>query len=491
MLCDDASGRVGGGHRGGWSRGLARRAVAAGVIGLGVGAVGGLSGCTSYTPAGTWWDRRTDTEAALPRATGADLDPIPLAADAWPERTSEGIEEAVARGVGVIRRGELDGTRAEAEVDAGVLSRVREPLGEVTYVGRHGVGIVRAVRVPDRDRPTVPAAGERAGAGRVTEEMLRFVSFSKVADRPQDRRVRRYARWLSMSARANVPGVRMTDARVLASLYEGTGVRIIPPSEEARQAHPHAGVLLHMPGLNSLQYEQPVLDTLSGRGWTIVRVSTPSLWWLQDTRIAVSDEGEIGPAAGRVARLVDDLLAEPAYAAEATLEYLDQTRPDLAGKPLVLLGMSAGALMMPTVAARISDRVSAMVLVGGGANLLDISQRSELTDGGLKLTLAPEMDRRKTLAALSAAYLEQSRLDPYHAAAAVRDVPTLLVLAGMDTIVPADSGRLLWERLGRPERYTFSMGHALMFWSLSSQTQRIVTWVDRVADPKPKWPNSK
>src|SRR5690606_23625006 len=97
-----------------------------------------------------------------------------------------------------------------------------------------------------------------------------------------------------------------------------------------------------------------------------------------------SDE-DVDDAARRIAAAVDEVLAENAYAAEAALEYLDRRRPDLAGLPVAVIGFSAGALAAPTAAARLGERVSGVVLIGGGADIFRISQRNSLTRGGIEL----------------------------------------------------------------------------------------------------------
>jgi pimeloyl-ACP methyl ester carboxylesterase len=145
--------------------------------------------------------------------------------------------------------------------------------------------------------------------------------------------------------------------------------------------------------------------------------------------------------------------------------------------------------MMPAVAARLHDRVDGMVLVGGGANLLQISQESDLTDGGLKIDWNDDLLRGPLRNELYEHYLAASRLDPYALAPAIQDIPTLLVLAGMDSIVPAETGRVLWRRLGKPERYTTPFGHALLFWQLSSHAGKISDWIDRAAD-RPSLPKA-
>src|SRR5690606_2543041 len=125
-------------------------------------------------------------------------------------------------------------------------------------------------------------------------------------------------------------------------------------------------------------------------------------------------------------------------------------------------GCSAGAICGPTIAARLGDRVQAVVLIGGGADILRISQTNGVTNAGLAFGALdpieggyqPRKLTRGELDQLSDAYLEMSQLDPYHTAPALRATPTLMLHAALDKIVPARCGRLLYERLGKPERWT-------------------------------------
>jgi pimeloyl-ACP methyl ester carboxylesterase len=144
----------------------------------------------------------------------------------------------------------------------------------------------------------------------------------------------------------------------------------------------------------------------------------------------------------------------------------------------VLCGYSAGSLSTPAVAALIPNRVDAAVLVGSGANLLDISQRSTLTDGGLKLHWRKHPPTHADIERLQSLYLEHSRLDPYWTSRALRDKPVLMLHAVFDQIVPAADGDLLYKRLGRPERVNFLLGHELLFFRLPAHAKMIANWID-------------
>jgi dienelactone hydrolase len=251
----------------------------------------------------------------------------------------------------------------------------------------------------------------------------------------------------------------------------GTWMRLDAPTRGAAR-----GLVIHLTSYGGYQYERPVLEELRSRGWAVLWVDS-SMVKPDTSKIAV-DNRDPSAAARRIAANIDDRIAEVSYAVEAALEFIERERPDIPTAPIALTGYSAGSLVTPAVASLLGDRVEAAVLVGSGCNLLDISQRSTLTDGGLKLDWAESpsaADRR----ALVNSYLESVRLDPYWTSAALRTKPVLMLHATLDKIVPADTGDLLYARLGRPERLNFMLGHELLFFRLPSHANVIANWLDR------------
>jgi len=81
------------------------------------------------------------------------------------------------------------------------------------------------------------------------------------------------------------------------------------------------------------------------------------------------------------------------------------------------------------------------------------------------------------LEALSDAYLRASKLDAYHTAQEMHDVPVLILHASTDEAVPAETGDLLYQQLGQPERWTYPIGHELIFAGLPTQATRINRWI--------------
>lgn len=240
---------------------------------------------------------------------------------------------------------------------------------------------------------------------------------------------------------------------------------------------PQRGVAIAMRPLSGSAYTKSTINALRHDGWTVIETGLSfGAEGIGEVREA-SNDTDLDAIGDSVATLIDTRLAETAYGVEAVFDLVRSQRPDLSDTPVVVVGFSAGALGAPTVAARLGDRVKAAVLVGGGVDLLRISQTSSLSDfgvvirsGGEKLTPA-QIDRT------SAAYLKASRLDPYHTSRALSGVPVLLLHASQDDIVT--TGELLHQRLGKPERWTFDLGHELLFWRLDAYDAEIAAWIDR------------
>jgi dienelactone hydrolase len=251
----------------------------------------------------------------------------------------------------------------------------------------------------------------------------------------------------------------------------GTWMRLdYPTSGEAPR-----GLIVHLTSFGGYQYEKPVLEELRSRGWAVLWVDSSTVR-PETTRIEV-DADDPRQAAKQIAGNIDERVSEIAYAAEAGLDYIHKYRPEIPTSPLVVTGYSAGSLATPTTVALLGDQVDAAVLVGSGCNLLEISQRSALTDGGLKLVWnhAPTPEQRQRL---NDEYLLASHLDPYWTASSLTRKPVLMLHATLDRIVPADCGDLLYERLNRPERMKFFLGHELLFLRLPAHADLIANWID-------------
>ncbi|MCA9304426.1 MAG: hypothetical protein KC996_09915 [Phycisphaerales bacterium] len=249
--------------------------------------------------------------------------------------------------------------------------------------------------------------------------------------------------------------------------------------------HP-IGTLVLLPGMFGTP--EPVIDGvesfLLGKGWAVVRMMSHPSNFTGYLRLDIEPGSEelIGEL---TAGIYDQRTAECAYATDAALGYVRQQRPQLAEHPTALLGMSGGAMILPAVYALDPDSYDAAVLIAGGANSMLITAMSnyrEMIDA-VRFDFdpeTPELDEdgsREQLLALSDAYLAQSRLDAFHTAHEMRGLPVLMLHATRDKAVPFRRGDDLYEALGKPERWTYPVGHELIFAALPTQAGRINDWL--------------
>jgi hypothetical protein len=223
--------------------------------------------------------------------------------------------------------------------------------------------------------------------------------------------------------------------------------------------------------------ESKMLQRARDRGWNVLACSI-GMDYMRPEKIVVDNHG-----ATRLARRIDNHLADRAYAMEGLIAYLQAHRSDLLVGPRVIAGMSAGAIALPTVVARIGP-VDAAVVIGGGENVAEIiagsplfSQHIELVDLQLETGLEGERNVKllpcanpKKRAEFVSSVLRQSKIDPHYAAAALKNTTVLMVQAKYDGIVPASAGQSMYESLDRPERWQYRTGHIgltlLMPWKI-------------------------
>jgi hypothetical protein len=262
------------------------------------------------------------------------------------------------------------------------------------------------------------------------------------------------------------------------------------------------GVILVMPGLFGTP--GPVIEGTIARlrqsGFAILRMmSQPSRFTEKFTFHAdVTDAATTAAAAKEISHILSDRAAECAFAAQAAWDYLESQRPDLKGLPCGVLGMSGGAMTLPTVVAREPSRYRACMMIAGGADFWLINEHSNYADwiGALTVDWSPSTptdDQRKTL---DLAYLAAAPLDSYHTAAALKGKHVVLMHAKQDRAVPAALGDVLWQRLGKPERWAGPWSHESVFIALAMQNDQVAAWFEKAmshrsdmsdsAEPPPK-----
>jgi hypothetical protein len=248
----------------------------------------------------------------------------------------------------------------------------------------------------------------------------------------------------------------------------------------------HAGSILLMPGLFGTP--EPVLARLTAalceRGWTVLRMmAQPSRFTetMQWTLCADEEDADCrGTPMDSIVRAISMRAAECAYASRAAFDHLLRQRPHLASLPRVAIGMSGGAMTLPTVVALEPEKYAAAVMIAGGADFFTMNIQSNYQQmiNAVQIDWKPGPPTEAQLAEHTRRYLKRSPLDSYHTALALRGMPMLLIHGTRDLAVPAHLGDLLWERLGRPERWSEEAGHEEIFMRLPQQIERLVGWIE-------------
>lgn len=248
---------------------------------------------------------------------------------------------------------------------------------------------------------------------------------------------------------------------------------------------PQLGTVILLPGMFGTP--EPIVDAteryFTHEGYSVLRMLSHPSRFTQHTVLSYLD-GRTESLAKNAAHIADQRIAECAYATDAALDHVFEAREDLRDKPVVLIGMSGGAMALPSVYAYSPDRYDAAVLIAGGANFLRIMIESNYRDwiDAILVDFDPLTDGLgkpdpAVVETLCERYLESSRLDAYHTAPLMRDLPVLMLHATSDKAVPSGTGDLLYRQLGQPERWAYPFGHELIFAGLPTQIPRIEKWV--------------
>lgn len=260
------------------------------------------------------------------------------------------------------------------------------------------------------------------------------------------------------------------------------------------------GTVLLMPGMFGTP--EVVLDPLTLRlraaGYAVLRMlSQPSRF--TERRTVRVDPSDLDGSAADIGAVVNDRLGECAFAVQAAWEYVHTKREGAKDLPHAVIGLSGGAISLPTVVARTPSLYSAAVLIGGGADFWLINERSNYQGmiDAVRTIWVGAAATPDSIAAFDAKLLSRARLDGFHTATALRGVRTLLLQGSGDRAVPSALGDVLWERLGRPERWMYPASHEVLCLGLPSETDKILEWLDAALRaphedpprPKPEVPN--
>jgi predicted esterase len=183
-------------------------------------------------------------------------------------------------------------------------------------------------------------------------------------------------------------------------------------------------------------------------------------------------------AAARIAEVMQDRVAECAYAVAAAFDHVISSHAEWAKLPRVAVGMSGGAMTLPSVVALEPDKYAAAVLVAGGADFLSIAIESNYRHLVEAMSFDwPSPPTPAQVEQLDRSYREKASLDSLHTSAVLLGKPVLMIHGTHDGAVPAHLGDELWEALGKPERWSEEAGHEEIFMRLPQKAGRICDWL--------------
>lgn len=242
-------------------------------------------------------------------------------------------------------------------------------------------------------------------------------------------------------------------------------------------AEPSRGVVVLLPGM--LSTPEPIIEGLvlglRAERWTVLRMLAHPSRYTEDTFVQIDEGREPRVIAAEFASLASDRIMSMVTSVSAALE-AHRERPG----QRVLVAMSGGTLSTPAILSELDGVFSAAVLIGAGADVLTMSETSTYAGflGGLRLAWDASINPDVLMPELVAAYRAIDSLDPYHTAPRAGAARLLMIQGASDKAVPSTLGDLLWERLGRPERWLADAGHEVLFFGyLPLRSRDLLRWL--------------
>ncbi len=251
---------------------------------------------------------------------------------------------------------------------------------------------------------------------------------------------------------------------------------------------PLAGVVVHLTNIEGARIESTIIKRMVALGWGVLSVNPSATGTRHLGKMSLSGPSTGAEAAGGSQRRVAaELLAwkasaygqylfestsQSAYASEAVLDDLPCIDQRTIGLPVVVVGVSNGAMLAPGVAALLGERIRAVVVIAGGGTYFDVAATSSL----VRDRPSPEAYARVRDKVLGD-YLALNPLDPIAAAPMISRTPVLQIVPMFDHIVPTRLQMDLWRALGRPERWDLPCGHIGTILLQSSIAKRVDGWL--------------
>lgn len=243
------------------------------------------------------------------------------------------------------------------------------------------------------------------------------------------------------------------------------------------------GLFVYLTGIIGLTPpEEKLVETFRTAGWHTL-VSETSFNFMR-RRYELITPSTLRTVARQLGDDVNEHLADKAYAVEAMVGFMAKRWPELVKGRRIVAGGSAGSIAVPAVVSKLGPP-DAVILVGAGGNAARIVSESSLAPLTLYRHQGEGANRIRVrvnqadLLAVQAVMHEQTRLDPLRLAPRLKGIPTLMLRAELDEMVPVATNDLLFEALGRPDRWSLPVNHIMLFGALHFQSGMILSWAEK------------
>lgn len=341
-------------------------------------------------------------------------------------------------------------------------------------------------RWPKRDSPELPRITVEQGSGPVdcgahkncrvlrhiqTDELTSYLLVTKFSDSP-----------LQVNGKNNFTSGEGKGASKFCIELENQTFVLALVQPATRQ--PAIGTMYYLASIEGMsKREQKLLKVACDTGWNVI-TTTVEMTFSYPQELRWGSEGEM-----YLAFRIDSHLADRAFAAESITAFLEKERPELMVRPRVMVGMSAGAIALPTVARRVD--IDAAVLIGGGENVAEIMLTSPLFQKHTTLVepvetasdtsereYQPVSDVARRIEFAQRAFA-RCELDPSKMADSLNSIPVLMLHAQYDKIVPSRTGQRMYESLGKPERWMYRTGHVGLCVLMQQKINPVLDWLER------------
>ena len=248
------------------------------------------------------------------------------------------------------------------------------------------------------------------------------------------------------------------------------------------------GLLVYHTSIMMLsKVEEKFVHKMQKLGWNVMVGIPPDSLYRSRLPSMTSSKGTIDNGARLLADDMDRHHAEQAYSTRAALAYLRKTRPAWLSGKKVLIGTSAGSFGVPAEV-KLNPDWDSIVLVSAGTNLLSTYESGAA--GVFSNTLEWIKDVRKdpppkvthvlTDEEFHIIYRKAAgltKLHPGKIGSILRNYRILTMHGRLDEVIPKEQTAELHQILGRPERWSYPLGHHLMAVQLVLEAHRLDRWL--------------